>query len=343
MQWIIDKNAGIPKGQLTNRPGLIVRKNPGSTVERPAPPSMPMYVSQMIDILKFDIEVISGVHDVTRGQTPTGIQSAAAIVALQEAAQIRVRLKVTLHENALGVLGTEWLSRIKQFWKFNRLVPLKVDESSLLPKMGLNGMEMVPQNLMNGMPTYEMLNVSKDNQLKHDYVIKIIGSSIMQNSRASMLDQMIRLAQTPAEDGMPCVPREAVLDYLPNANKRLIMQYFQRLKEEQMQLQQQDMMNNEQAQQLQMLMQQVEELGGIVGQMQQRIQKEDAIAQEDQVMQRGYAKGLGEAEAMNLQESKQGEMPPDLLEELAALSDEELLEILAEHPELEELLSANNR
>ena len=39
MQWIIDKNAGIPKGELTNRPGLIIRKNPGAEVRRDSPPS----------------------------------------------------------------------------------------------------------------------------------------------------------------------------------------------------------------------------------------------------------------------------------------------------------------
>lgn len=339
MQWIVDKNAGIPQGQLTNRPGLIVRKNPGSAVERPSPPSMPQYVSQMIDTLKFDIEVISGVHDVTRGQTPTGIQSAAAIVALQEAAQIRVRLKVTLHENTLGLLGTEWLERIKQFWKFNRVVPQKVDESELLPPMGLNGLEMAPQQPMTGgMPTYKMLDVSQDIQLKHDYILKVIGSSVMQNSRASMLDQMIRLMQTPAEDGMPCVPREAVLDYLPNANKRLIMQYFQKLKEEQMQMQQQEMMNNEQAQQLQMVSQQLQELGQVVGQMQQRIQQEDAQVQEEQVMNKGYAKGRSEAEAEQLQASKTGALPPELLEQLATMEDDMLMQTLAEHPELEDLL-----
>ena len=90
MQWIVDKNAGIPKGELTNRPGLIIRKNPGTEVRRESPPSMPMYVQQMVETLKADVEVISGIHDVTRGQTPSGVQSAAAIVALQEA-QIKKR------------------------------------------------------------------------------------------------------------------------------------------------------------------------------------------------------------------------------------------------------------
>jgi hypothetical protein len=33
MQWVIDKNAGIPKGELTNRPGLIVRIIPALKYE----------------------------------------------------------------------------------------------------------------------------------------------------------------------------------------------------------------------------------------------------------------------------------------------------------------------
>ena len=345
MQWIIDKNAGIPQGQLTNRPGLIVRKNPGSSVERPNPPGMPQYVSQMIDTLKFDIEVISGVHDVTRGETPAGIQSAAAIVALQEAAQIRIRLKSTLHENTLGLMGTEWLSRIKQYWKFDRLVPEKVDESSLLPKMELQGMEMQTSGIMGeekplvgAKPSYNMLEVTQEDQLKHDYIVKVIGSSAMQDSRASMLDQMIRLMQTPAEDGMPCVPREAVLDYLPNTNKRLIMQYFQKLKEEQMQMQQQQQMGNEQAEQLQAVMQQMEQLGQVVGQMQQRTQQDEQAMHEESIQAKGYEQGAQEAEAAQIMGSKQGEMPPELIERLAYLDEESLAQVLAENPELEDYL-----
>ena len=366
MQWVIDKNAGIPKGQLTNRPGLIIRKNPGSEVRRDSPPSMPMYVQQMIETLKGDMEVISGVHDITRGQTPNGIQSAAAIIALQEAAQIRIRLKVTLHENALGILGTEWLERIRQFWKFNRIVPQKVDESSLLPKMQLNGSEMQPNqtpesngmqqggeinhpadaenNIMQNMQltgaqaSYKMLEINPRKQLQHEFCVKIIGSSVMQNSRASMLDQMIRLMQTPAEDGMPCVPREAVLDYLPNANKRLIMQYFQKLKEEQMQLQQQQQMNNESTQQLQMLTQQMQEIGQVVGGMQQKVQQDEQAGQQEQIKAQGYEQGKQEAQVLSQQMDKSGQVDPALLQELAEMTDDELAEILQKHPELEELM-----
>lgn len=339
MQWIIDKNAGIPKGELTNRPGLIIRKNPGSEVRRESPPSMPMYVQQMADTLKMDIEVISGIHDVTRGQTPSGVQSAAAIVALQEAAQTRMRLKVQLHENALGVLGTEWVERIKQFWKFNRLVPREVDANSQIDTMQLNGVEMQPMSVQQFMtgnePThFELVDIDPEKQLKHDYRIKVIGASVLQQSRASMLDQLTRLAQTPAEDGMPMVPREAVLDYLPDVNKRLIMQHFQKLKEERMAQEQRQGMNNEAMAQLQQIGQALQQLGQQVMQLQNRADAEDKQKADDELRYQGYSQGLVEAGVVNKQADRMGAIPPEVYEELALLDDQSVSVLLQSHPEL---------
>lgn len=339
MQWIIDKNAGIPKGELTNRPGLIIRKNPGSEVRRDGPPAMPMYVSEMIERLKNDVEVVSGIHDVTRGQTPSGIQSASAIMALQEAAQTRIRLKVTLHENALGELGTEWLERIKQFWKFNRIIPKKVDETSKLNDMKLNGIEMQPMPpMMNTDSSYEMIEVSPDRQLKHDYIIKVKGASVMKNSRANMLDQMIRLMQTPAEDGMPCVPREAVLDYLPDVNKQLVMQYFQKLKEERMAEQQQQQMNNQAMEQVGILSQQMQEVQKAVQDLYSRAQQEEDERQRNDLMSQGYEQGMDEANLMQTQLDKSGQLPPELLREIAELDDEAMAQLLQSNPELLDML-----
>lgn len=350
MQWVIDKNSGIPKGELTNRPGLIIRKNPGSEVRRDSPPSMPMYVSEMVERLKNDVEVISGVHDVTRGQTPSGIQSASAIIALQEAAQIRIRLKITLHHNALGLLGTEWFERVKQFWKFNRVIPKKVEESKKLPQMQLNGAEMQPVNpmdqmMMNGQPVgmnsptppgsgYKMIDINPDEQLKQDYIIKIIGSNSPNQSRASMLDQLTRLAQTPAEDGMPMVPREAVLDYIPNVNKELIMQYFQKLKEERMAQQEQQGVNNQAMMQIQQLGQQIQEIGQIVQQLSQRADQEDQRAHEDDIRGQGYEEGINEYKLMQNQMEKNADLPPEIWQQIADMDDEALEMLMANHPEV---------
>lgn len=339
MQWVIDKNAGIPKGELTNRPGLIVRKNPGSEVRRDSPPSMPMYVKDMVETLKMDIEVISGIHDVTRGQTPSGIQSAAAIQALQEAAQTRIRLKVQLHCLALGALGTEWYDRIQQFWKFDRLIPQKIDESQLLPQMELNGAEIVPNGELTGNePSYNMLKISPEKQLKHDYAIRVNGAAMMQQSRANMLDQMIRLMQTPAEDGMPAVPREAVLDYLPDVNKRRVIQYFQKLKQESMDIKQQEGINNQIMEQVQILGEQVRQIGQAVAQIQNKLQQEDEEYKRDQIMAQGYQQGLNEAKALQLQIEKSGKLPPELLQQIATMDDEELGELLSKYPEIADMI-----
>ena len=336
--WVIDRNAGIPEGQLTNRPGLVIRKVPGTDVHRESPPTIPMYVQQMIDTLKVDMEVISGVHDVTRGETPSGIQSAAAIQALQEAAQTRIRLKVTLHENALGVLGTEWINRIKQFWKFDRVIPRKVAETEVTPEASLNGVEM--QTMFGEEPaSYEMITVSQSKQLQYEYKVKIIGASTMQQSRASMLDQMIRLLQTPAEDGMPCVPREAVLDYIPDVNKKVVMQYFDKLKRERMAQQQQQMANNGMVEQLQMLGQQVQMLMQNVQSLQGRAESEDNQRMQEEIRFQGYQQGVAEANTMNKQISKAGKVPPELLEELALMNDDEFSKILQEYPELIDVIT----
>lgn len=328
MQWIIDKNAGIPKGELTNRPGLIIRKNPGSEVRRESPPSMPMYVSEMISRNEQAIEVISGVHDITRGQTPTGIESASAIQALQEAANQRIRLKITLLEETLSELGAEWLNRMKQFWKSNRVIPVEMPKTASLPTGQLQAFEMqmstVPQEAQK---TFDFVEISKDKQLKHNYKVKVVGAGSMQMNKASMLDLMIRLAQTMGEDGMPMVTRECVLDYLPNVNKQIIMDYFAKLKQEQMEMQQAQQLNNE-------AMMQLQQVTEIVAELQQRAEAEEKEEYEQGIKEQGYSEGIAYAQMIQQQQDQQGDLPPELLQELATMTDEELQQVIAEYPEL---------
>ena len=333
MQWIIDKNAGIPKGELTNRPGLIIRKNPGAEVRRDSPPSMPMYVSEMITRNEQAIEVISGVHDITRGQTPTGIESASAIQALQEAANQRIRLKITLLEETLSDMGNEWLSRMKQFWKSNRVIPVEKPKTASMPVGERNMFEMqMAGSIEDTENTYDFVEISKNKQLAQKYRVKVIGANSIQINKASMLDLMIRLAQTPAEDGMPMVTRECVLDYLPNVNKNIIMQYFSKLKEEQMQREQAQMLNNE-------AMAQLQEVTAVVQELQTKSQQKEQEEYEQQIKEQGYTEGMAYAQAIIQQQEQEGDLPPELLQELAAMSDEELQEIISRYPELLDKLS----
>lgn len=341
--WVIDKNAGIPQGTLTNRPGLVIRKNPGTQVERPSPPSMPMYVSEKINSLKMDIEVISGIHDVTRGQAPSGIESGAAIMALQEAAQTRIRLKLQLHELTLGEVGTEWYDRIQQFWKFDRTIPVAVPNQQT--QMAMNPMSPVDlQNQMTTMPqqgqqqAYDFITISQDKQLAQSFKIKIVGGSSMQINRNAMLDLMIRLAQTPAEDGMPMVGREAVLDFVPKVDKDRILQYFAQQRQQQMVMQQQQMMSQDGMSQIQQILggmnEQMMGMNNELGGVKQRFAEQDQKDAENKLVGQGYDQGMKEAMAMQQTAQTSGEIPPELMEQMANMSDAELMQFLQQNPEL---------
>lgn len=324
MQWIIDKNSGIPQGTLTNRPGLVIRKNPGSEVTRPSPPSMPMYVSEKINSLKSDIEVISGVHDVTRGERPAGIESGSAIQSLQEAAQTRLRLKIKIMEADLGELGDEWLNYIKQFWKFNRLIPQK----SATPTA-------------DGQPTYNFLEMIADKQLSQPFQVKIVGSSTMQINQSSMLELMIRLGQTiMPEDQMAVVDRAAILDFIPKVNKDAILARAQAKALQQEQLQQQQMQSQQDGEQQKQILTglttQMQGMNKDLGGVQDRFAQQDADTEKAGIEQTGYTKGLQEGVAAG--QVGQGGPPPEMIDQLSTMSDTELSAALEQYPELANML-----
>lgn len=191
MPWIVDKNSGIGYGTITSRPGLIIRKNPGSDVKREQPPTMPAYVANTVDAYKNDMEQISGVFNSMRGESETGVYTAQGILALQEAGQARVRLKVRLMEDFLGKLATKWYSRMKQFWKEDRFVRTVRNDGQ-----------------------YDFAEITS-RAFDEEYDVRIMAGSTMPVNRGAMLDLMIRLAQTQMPDGQALVDREAVVEYLP--------------------------------------------------------------------------------------------------------------------------------
>jgi len=263
MPWVIDKNAGIGRGQLTNRPGLIVRKNPGTTVDRLQPPTMPNYVQEIIQTLKNDIEIISGVHEVTQGRKPGSVSAASAIAALQEAAQARIRLKVKLMELTLSELGLMQYGRMQQYWVTNRWVRRSdiAESSELMENPEAAFVQITPQDL----------------QVNVDFVISA-GSTMPANKNA-MLDLMIRLAQTPGEDGLPMVDRETILSYTNIADKKKIVQRFSQYQ------QQRSEAASQQAQAELMAAQEKEKQKMAIALMQQQGQQDKIASQQQLAMQ----------------------------------------------------------
>ena len=305
MQWIIDKNSGIGQGKLTNRPGLVIRKNPGSEVRRDTPPPMPTYVRETIDVMKADIQDISGVLDSLKGEKQTGVVAASAILALQEASQSRIRLKIKIMESNLSELANMVYSRMQQFWKLDRWVRITDIE---------------------GNPLFREIG---QRVLQNDYDLKVQAGSTMPVNKNAMMDLMIRLAQTNAEDGLPVVDRKAIVEYLPVGDKKAIAERFSELqaKQEQQQLEQQQaeqqLQQQQLAQQQQGMMtedrQNVQQLGQMMQQFLQTLdmtskQVDELIMDkenrekkeyESSIEEKGYKRGVQDGKMQTKEEEKE--------------------------------------
>lgn len=238
-QWVKDRNSGIEPGSLSNRPGLIVTKNAGTDVRREQPPSIPAYVQNTVEMLKRDIEVISGVFDITRGERPASITSGVAINQLTQSAQSRIKLKMRYLENSLAELGSMWIQRIIQFWKLPRqlraMVSIK-DFEKVQQDMQTQNQQFNVQPPINGqVPIFTNLS---GEEVDGDWDISVIGGSTMPVNKNTRLQQLISLSQTPAEDGLPMVDRQTILENSELANVEEILARFDAVKQQQAQSQQ---------------------------------------------------------------------------------------------------------
>lgn len=359
MPWIVDKNAGVGYGKISSMPGLIIRKNPGAEVRRDQPPSMPGYVINAVETIKSDIEQVSGIYNTLKGGSATGVYTAQGILALQEAGQVRIRLKVKMLENSLAQIAQMWFSRIKQYWKDDRWISVsKVDGS------------------------YDVKAFTKE-ILKYDYNIRITAGSTMPVNRGAMLDLMIRLAQTPMPDGQPLVDREAVITYLPeeaksalmkrmNDNKGSMDEVMQAIQETQQGLQsitQESKQNDDKTfGVIEQITSTIENLNQQILQMQEKYDKmnKEKVEQEkiDKIKKESYDTGYSDAESMysvgqdEMQNPMMGidsvegldevngiqsednsmQLPDEILQGISSLSDDELELLMMENPNLSELI-----
>ena len=322
MPWIVDKNSGIPKGKITNRPGLVIRKNPGTEVRREQPPSMPAYLQNIIENFKYDIEQISGVHDSLKGNSEKGVYTAQGILSLQEAAQARIRIKTSDLEITIANIGTKIFHRIRQF----------MTEDFFVAKMGDDRL-----------PVFKEI---KKDSLKEEYDIRIQAGSTSPQNKSAMFDLMIRLAQTPAEDGLPMVDRQAVLQYMPGFDAKAILNRVETINQQKRQDQVNEQQHVSEHKEMQALLQQLAEQVSVLNKELANLQgeseksKDEAKLEEirEQAYNQGYEDSLqtSEIEANSINGSQP--IPDEILSMIGELSDEELMQLLQEKPELEQII-----
>lgn len=324
--WILDKNSGVAQGSLTNRKGLVVRKNPGTEVKREAPAGLPAYIQNIVNDLKYDVQVVSGVYDATRGERPTSITSGVAIQALQESSQGRIRLKTQDLETVLSDLGGMWVHRIQQFWKLPRTIRIMGGEYN---------QDVSEDTLVQGQPV-KFEDVIGD-EVDGDFDVEILTGSTMATNRSARLDQLMQMSQLMAEDGKPMIDRRTLLQNAEIDNVDEVIKRF----EQQAQMEQ-EMAMQQQAQQMALQSQQADlahqqeldrmRLNNEAQMMAKQMDIQGKIALQSQ--NKDVQSEVGE-----LDENMSVE---DLINYISMLSDEELQAYLKKNPKVITILNSLN-
>jgi len=121
--WIADYNAFDVDGwkQLTNIPGGIIKKRPGTEVRRDTPAGLPPSLMQLATYLEQYIEKEPGILEL-QGKKPGQVQSGLGIEAMQQMAAAMIRIKSRALESLLQRVGQKFISRVIQFYTTDRVL-----------------------------------------------------------------------------------------------------------------------------------------------------------------------------------------------------------------------------
>ncbi|GHF92067.1 portal protein [Streptomyces griseosporeus] len=120
---LLAAKGSITASKITTEPGQVIEYNLGY----PEPSALPMqnlpaYVLQELDRLLMDFEDISGQHQVSKGQVPSGVTAATAINFLQEQDESMLSTTYAGVEEAFEKIGYQTLCYVKQYWDLPRQV-----------------------------------------------------------------------------------------------------------------------------------------------------------------------------------------------------------------------------
>ena len=132
-QWLVPEGSGVNK--VDGRSGLVVRWTPstsgGFKPERMQGVPLPNQVIQEREMMKSDMEMVSGAREVLSGDVPPGPETGAAIEAMQEQAFRRFGPLVKLWRSGLAQHERRKLLNIAKYWKEPRIVKILGENSEL--------------------------------------------------------------------------------------------------------------------------------------------------------------------------------------------------------------------
>lgn len=95
------------------------------------PPNVPKYIFEFINLLMKLTDVVTGIHDVTEGRKPAGIESGRAILALQEAAQARIRYQISkTYAKIMKDMGRYVIDILQEYDEESRSIRTQAEDGS---------------------------------------------------------------------------------------------------------------------------------------------------------------------------------------------------------------------
>lgn len=211
--WVTDD----PQLRVTNTPGEVMRIGLGRFARRDAPPSLPNYIFGFLQLLQAQFDVITGVHDVTRGLKPGSVQSGIGIQQLQEAAQTRLRRSAADNALILQVLGQLVFEAMQARYTGTRSVaylrgaePQRVDVTQ----------EMLHNTTASPFDPTGASDVTEPVA----YQITVQSGGDLPLNPMAEAELAMRSASVMAEDGTPMIDREAYLEAIRFAGTRALLE-----------------------------------------------------------------------------------------------------------------------
>jgi hypothetical protein len=115
---IIPQDSGIPRSSVTAKPNLVLEPK-NSTVAQAIRfvdvPNVPQQLFNFFDMFVQLYDRIYQIEDADRGEAPTGVIAAAAIMALQERNAVLIQKKISAVDELVEFRGQAFVSMLQQF------------------------------------------------------------------------------------------------------------------------------------------------------------------------------------------------------------------------------------
>ena len=155
---VVDPASGIEYESIVARPGLVLPAEGGpQAIGWLQPPQIPAALFEINQVDKQDFDIVLGNVDVLQGRRPEGIEAGIAIEMLQEAANVRMRLKVRFMESAIKRLGQLVIAMVQEFYTTERIFKIAGSEATLMNRP-----------LTNDAAQWVSINVPKEAQIGPD-------------------------------------------------------------------------------------------------------------------------------------------------------------------------------